>query len=137
LRLLIGQTCVGVAHAVNSALVLLYWRVGRRIRTEILDHRRAAYGQEILSTLSKELAADFGDGFSVPNLSRMMRPMMRLAEVSPDEQIVAMLSRQLSWAPPPRRWPRRSWPPSVVSAWTGIRWAKRGDRPGPRRPCGG
>lgn len=94
LRLLIRQTRTGVAQAVNSALVLLYWQVGRRIRTEVLKRRRATYGQEILSTLSKELAAEFGEGFSVPNLSRMMR----LAEVFPDEQIMAMLSRQLSWS---------------------------------------
>jgi hypothetical protein len=38
------------------------------------------------------LAVEFGDGFSVPNLSRMMR----FAEVFPDRQVVATLSRQLS-----------------------------------------
>jgi predicted nuclease of restriction endonuclease-like (RecB) superfamily len=94
LRLLIRQTRDSVAQAVNSALVLLYWQIGRRICTDVLDQKRAIYGQEILSTLSKELAAEFGDGFSVPNLSRMMR----LAEVFPEERIIAMLSRQLSWS---------------------------------------
>ena len=85
LRKLIEATRTGVAQAVNSALVLLYWQVGHRIRTEILGSKRAAYGEEILSTLSKELVAEYGSGFSVPNLSRMMR----LAEVFPDREIVA------------------------------------------------
>jgi predicted nuclease of restriction endonuclease-like (RecB) superfamily len=94
LRSLIRQTREGVAQAVNSALVLLYWEVGHRIRTETLKSRRAAYGEEILSTLSKELIAEFGNGFSPPNLSRMMR----LAEVFPDREVVSTLSRQLSWS---------------------------------------
>jgi hypothetical protein len=94
LRELIESTRTGVAQAVNSALVTLYWQVGHRIRTEILGSKRATYGQEILSTLSKELVAGYGNGFSVPNLSRMMR----LAKVFPDREIVASLSRQLGWS---------------------------------------
>jgi len=94
LRTLIESTRTGVAQAVNSALVILYWQVGHRIRTETLGSKRATYGQEILSTLSKELVAGYGSGFSVPNLSRMMR----LAEVFPNREIVAELSRQLGWS---------------------------------------
>lgn len=93
-RALIRQTREGVAQAVNSALVLLYWQVGHRIRTEILGQRRAAYGEEIVSTLSSELAGEFGDGFSRPNLFRMVR----FAEVFPDREIVSTLSRQLGWS---------------------------------------
>jgi hypothetical protein len=73
LRSLILQTRERVAQAVNSGLVLLYWEVGNRIRTEVLKSRRAGYGEEILSTLSKELSVEFGNGYSVPNLSRMTR----------------------------------------------------------------
>jgi predicted nuclease of restriction endonuclease-like (RecB) superfamily len=62
LRSLIESARGGIAQAVNSALVLLYWRIGHRIRTEILKSRRAAYGQEILSTVSKELVASYGNG---------------------------------------------------------------------------
>jgi predicted nuclease of restriction endonuclease-like (RecB) superfamily len=94
LRALIQQTREGVAQAVNSALVLLYWQVGHRIRTEILQEKRGGYGEAILSTLSKELTADFGKGYSWPNLSRMVR----LAEVFPDREVVASLSRQLGWS---------------------------------------
>src|SRR4051794_13907029 len=94
LRSLIRQTREVVAQAVNSALVLLYWQVGHRIRTDVLRERRAGYGEEILSTLSKELTADFGKGYSWPNLSRMLR----FAEIFPDRDIVATLSRQLGWS---------------------------------------
>ena len=94
LRGLIRQAREGVAQAVNSALVLLYWQVGHRIRTEILKEKRAGYGEEILSTLSKELTADFGKGYSRPNLFRMVR----FAEVFPDHEIISTLSRQLGWS---------------------------------------
>jgi hypothetical protein len=40
------------------------WEVGQRIRTGVLRHRRAAFGEEILATLSQELAVEFGNGFS-------------------------------------------------------------------------
>src|SRR5271157_2697862 len=59
LRDLIRSARSGVAQAVNSALVLHYWQVGRRIRGEILESRRAAYGAEIVSTLSRQLSAEF------------------------------------------------------------------------------
>ena len=60
LRDLIQSTRSGVAQAVNSALVLLYWQVGNRIRTETLKSERAAYGEQIVVTLSRQLAAEFG-----------------------------------------------------------------------------
>ena len=94
LRDLIRSTRSGVAQAVNSALVLHYWQVGRRIRTDILDSRRAAYGDEIVSTLSRQLSVEFGSGYSRPNLFRMIK----FAEFFADGAIVSTLSRQLSWS---------------------------------------
>lgn len=94
LRALIRQTREGVAQAVNSALVLLYWQVGQRIRGDILREKRAGYGEQIVPTLSAQLVADFGHGYSARNLFRMIR----FAEVFPDRNIVATLSRQLGWS---------------------------------------
>lgn len=93
-RGLIDQARDATALAVNSALVLLYWGIGERIRSEVLKEKRAEYGKQILSTLSKELVAAYGNGYSVPNLSRMMQ----LAEVFPDREIVSTLSKQLGWS---------------------------------------
>jgi len=44
LRTLIESIRTGVAQAVNSALVILYWQVGHRIRTDTLGSKRATYG---------------------------------------------------------------------------------------------
>lgn len=94
LQRLIHQAREQLAQAVNSGLVLLYWEVGRRIRTEILQQRRAAYGEQIVPTLSAQLVPDFGDGFGSRNLFRMIR----FAEVFPDQAVVVALSRQLGWS---------------------------------------
>jgi len=82
------------AVAVNSALTSLYWRIGTRVREEVLGSQRAGYGEEIVATLSRQLMANHGRGFEPKNLHRMVQ----FAEQFPDEQIVATLWRQLSWS---------------------------------------
>jgi predicted nuclease of restriction endonuclease-like (RecB) superfamily len=94
LRQLISDARRQAAATVNAALTLLYWKVGDRIRRNVLGNERAGYGQQILATLSQGLVAEFGRGFEVTNLTRMMR----FAEAFPDESIVATLSQQLSWS---------------------------------------
>jgi predicted nuclease of restriction endonuclease-like (RecB) superfamily len=75
-------------------LVLLYWRIGARLGTEILGGERAPYGEAIVSTLSRQLAADYGAGFSRQNLFHMVR----FAEVWPDESKVLKLAGPLGWS---------------------------------------
>jgi predicted nuclease of restriction endonuclease-like (RecB) superfamily len=84
----------GVARTVDSTLAALYWHVGRRVHHDILKADRAEYGEKIVATLSRQLEAEFGRGFSEKNLRRMIQ----FAEVFPDEQIVATLRRQLGWS---------------------------------------
>ena len=60
LRALIIDVRQDVARQVNSALVVLYWRVGKRIRQDILKEKRAEYGEQIIATLSQQLVAEFG-----------------------------------------------------------------------------
>ncbi len=55
-RALILETRQTVAQGVNSALVLLYWKIGQRIRTVILKHKRAEYGDQIFYALSAKLS---------------------------------------------------------------------------------
>jgi hypothetical protein len=93
LRQLIQSARQTVAQTVNTGLTLLYWRVGERIRTEILKKKRAQYGEEILQALAAKLVAEFGRGFS----SRNLASMVRFAEVFPDFQIVQTLAAKLSW----------------------------------------
>ena len=93
IRRLIEQSRQQLAVTVNSALTLLYWHIGQRIRTDVLGSERAAYGEQIVSVLSKQLEADYGRGFSSKNL----RHMLRFAEAFPDAAIVSAARRQLSW----------------------------------------
>ncbi len=94
LRDLIETARQDVARQVNSALVLLYWRMGKRIRQDILKEKRAEYGEQIVSAVSRELVKEFGTGFAEKNLRRMVQ----FAETFPEEQIVVTLSRQLGWS---------------------------------------
>jgi predicted nuclease of restriction endonuclease-like (RecB) superfamily len=94
LRGLIEAARVGVAQAVYSAQVVLHWRVGRRILADVLEHKRAAYGDQIVATVARQLTAEYGRGFAEKSLRRMIQ----FADVFPDPEIVAALSRQLSWS---------------------------------------
>ena len=94
LRELIAEARQDVARQVNSALVLLYWRIGQRIRQDILQEKRAEYGEQIVYAVSAQLVKEFGAGFSEKNLRRMVQ----FAEAFPNEQIVVTLSRQLGWS---------------------------------------
>jgi predicted nuclease of restriction endonuclease-like (RecB) superfamily len=84
----------GVARTVNAALTFLYWEVGNRISVDILKRKRADYGEEIVQTLSAQLEAEFGRGFSRRNLFSMVA----FAEAFPDRKIVQTLSAQLGWS---------------------------------------
>ena len=50
-------------------MVEAYWQLGKRIvEQEQQGKDRADYGSQLLKSLSKELTAEFGKGFSVPSL---------------------------------------------------------------------
>ncbi|MBC7818892.1 MAG: DUF1016 domain-containing protein, partial [Planctomycetaceae bacterium] len=70
-RELIRQAREGVARAIDSGLVTLYWHVGRRIRQDILKEKRAEYGKEIVHALSGQLSEEFGQGFGRTNMFNM------------------------------------------------------------------
>ena len=80
--------------AVNSEATLMFWEVGQYVNSVVLDAKRAAYGKQIVATLSPQLQEKYGKSFELTNLRRMMR----FAERFPDYEIVAILSPQLSWS---------------------------------------
>jgi predicted nuclease of restriction endonuclease-like (RecB) superfamily len=94
LRALIDGTRAQVAQAVNAGLTLMYWAVGDRIRREILGEKRAGYGEQIVATLSRQLTAEYGRGFTIKAIWRMIR----FAEAFPNRPIVQTLSAQLGWS---------------------------------------
>lgn len=93
IRKLIEEARSTIASTVNAALTMLYWRVGKRIREEILKGDRAEYGDKIVHALSAQLQLEYGQGFTKRNLFNMIR----FAKVFPDEEIVSALRAQLSW----------------------------------------
>jgi len=56
LRDLIQNARRQAAIAVNIGLTVLYWRLGDRIRREVLGSERAGYGEQIVATLSHQLS---------------------------------------------------------------------------------
>lgn len=92
-RQLILATREGVARSVNASLVILYWQIGQRVRKDILQDKRAEYGEQIVHALSEQLTGEFGRGFTRTNMFNMVR----FAETFPDAKIVHALSGQLSW----------------------------------------
>ncbi|MDV6903759.1 DUF1016 domain-containing protein [Pseudomonas aeruginosa] len=61
-----------VARSVNALMTASYWEIGRRIvEAEQRGKRRAGYGEQLIERLSADLTAQFGRGFSRPNLQQM------------------------------------------------------------------
>ncbi len=94
IKTLIEESRQCVAIAVNQELTLLYWRVGKCLLEDFVQHRRADYGQQILPALSAKLTREFGRGWSERNLAYMLR----FAEIYPDMQILQTLCAKLSWS---------------------------------------
>ncbi len=82
-----------IAITASATLTLLYWNIGNQIHKDILDNKRAAYGQEVIKSLSKELTQEYGRGWS----ENQLRHCQRIAETFPNKEIPYALSRQLSW----------------------------------------
>lgn len=94
LRSMIEAARGRVATAVNQEMTMLYWNIGKRIKKELLNGKRAEYGKEILPTLSAKLMPLYGEGFSERNLARMIKFSWNFK----DHAIVSALSEQLSWS---------------------------------------
>ena len=83
-----------IAVRISAEITLLYWHIGHRINTEILDSKRASYGKQIVSQLATILSEKYGKEFEVRNLRRMMQ----FAKQFNDYSIVSQAATQLSWS---------------------------------------
>ena len=63
LRELIENTRKRVASVVSDETSQLYWNVGNAINTFVLQGNRAEYGKQIVATVSRQLAEEYGSGF--------------------------------------------------------------------------
>lgn len=94
LKGLIDSARTSVAKTVNSTMTLLYWQIGKRIHTEILNEERAEYGKQVITELSKKLTQHYGKGWSKTQLWYCLS----FAEVFPNEEILHTLCGELSWS---------------------------------------
>lgn len=78
-------------RAVNSAMVLAYWNIGRLITEEEQQGQaRAAYGKRLIKDLSRRLTDEFGKGFHQRNLWFMRNFYLAYPKVN-------ALRSELSW----------------------------------------
>ena len=94
LRKLIENTRKRVASVVSDETTQLYWNVGNAVNTFVLQGSRAEYGKQIVVSVSRQLAVEYGNSFEEKNLRRMMQ----FATEYQDFEIVVTLSRQLPWS---------------------------------------
>lgn len=66
---LIEQSQQQAVAQVNSTLTLLFWHIGHRINSTILENKRADYGKNIVVTLSRQLSEKYGSNFEEKNLN--------------------------------------------------------------------
>jgi predicted nuclease of restriction endonuclease-like (RecB) superfamily len=83
-----------VAREYNSTQVYLAWFIGKRIEDELLQHKRADYGEKLIESIAETLSQQYGSGYTRSSIFRMIKFYRYFS----DERIVSTLSRQLSWS---------------------------------------
>ena len=94
IRQIIEEARNVVSQTINVGLTRSYWSIGKRIRQDVLHGERAEYGQQIISTLSRQLTEEYGRGWN----SKQLQHFIRFFDRFPEQEIVSTLSRQLSWS---------------------------------------
>ena len=80
-----------IYRAVNTEMLDLYWKIGKRLM-EIQDgSKRAEYGKCIIENISTRLTQEYGSGYSIYNLRKMRRFYLLFP-------IRATVSPELSWS---------------------------------------
>ncbi|WP_201796715.1 DUF1016 N-terminal domain-containing protein [Aeromonas cavernicola] len=79
---------------VNAQMTLLYWQLGHTLQHHMLNNQRADYAKQWVKQIAKQLTEEYGKGFN----EKSLRKMMQFYQAFPEQEIVATLSRQLSWS---------------------------------------
>lgn len=58
------------AAQVNSIIIAVYWQVGYKINTHILDNERAEYGKEVVTQVANQLELAYGRQFQEKKLKK-------------------------------------------------------------------
>ncbi len=81
-----------VAKAVNTAIINLYWDIGR----SLLEKLKTGWGKAVIETLSNDIQKEFPGipGFSARNI----RYMVQFYEQYADNEILQPLVAEISWS---------------------------------------
>ena len=94
IRSLIDSARQRAAVAVNAELTLLYLKLGERINRDILNHKRAEYGKQILANLASELTRVYGRGWSLS----LLRYCLKAADIYNNSEIQHTVCVEFSWS---------------------------------------
>jgi len=94
-----------VVRAVNTQMVTAYWLIGREIVEAVQGgEERAAYGKQVLESLSERLKERYGSGFSVANLKNFRQFYQAFADrespirYPPGSELTQAFTPLLSWS---------------------------------------
>jgi predicted nuclease of restriction endonuclease-like (RecB) superfamily len=91
---LIEKSRRSIYSQARASTIVLFWQIGQRINSDVLENKRADYGKQIVSRLATQLTEKYGRSFELRNLRRMMQ----FAEQFADLEIVSPSATQLRWA---------------------------------------
>jgi predicted nuclease of restriction endonuclease-like (RecB) superfamily len=94
IKKLINEARSNIVRTVNQEMTLLYWHIGKRIKTEILNLEKPSYGEQIIVSLAVQLSVEYGKGFSKSNIFEMVRCYEQFSDL----EIFQTLSGKLSWS---------------------------------------
>ena len=90
---IIDDTRNRIAVYVNSEVCHTNWRIGKRIKEDVLFNKRAEYGKQVVKNLSVKLTERYGKGWSLQTLQHCIRAAYTFTE----EEIVYAVRMQFSW----------------------------------------
>lgn len=90
---IIDGTRSRLAVTVNAEVCWLNWRIGKRIKEDVLYNKRAEYGKEIVKQSADKLTLQYGKGWS----DRKLLHCIRSAYIFTEDEIVYAVRTQLSW----------------------------------------
>ena len=71
IKKLMNESRKHIVNYVNTTMLFTYWNIGKMIVEEQGGSRKAKYGNNLISELSKQLTFDFGKGFDERNLRKV------------------------------------------------------------------
>ena len=67
---LIENTRQRLATTINAEACVLHWKIGKRIKEDVLFNKRAEYGKQVIKNLAVALSEKYGKGWGFYKLQQ-------------------------------------------------------------------